>query len=74
MDRDQKPHDHGTACAGIVAMAKDNDQCGVGVAFDSNIGGELYIIVSGIDRHTCFQITQYVNINRNVISTHLTHV
>ena len=39
----EKPLNHGTACAGIVAMAKDNSQCGVGVAYDCNIGGLLSI-------------------------------
>ena len=37
----EEPLDHGTACAGIVAMAKDNGQCGVGVAYNSNIGGVI---------------------------------
>ena len=31
---------HGTSCAGEVAMAKDNGNCGVGVAYNSNVGGE----------------------------------
>ena len=29
---------HGTECAGVVAMSK-NTLCGIGVAFDSKIGG-----------------------------------
>ena len=45
VDHDQSPHDHGTACAGVVAMAKDNDQCGVGVAYDCSIGGELTLLI-----------------------------
>lgn len=30
---------HGTRCAGEVAAARDNDICGVGVAYDSKIAG-----------------------------------
>ncbi|KAK9497184.1 hypothetical protein O3M35_004549 [Rhynocoris fuscipes] len=30
---------HGTRCAGEVAAARDNDICGVGVAYDSNVAG-----------------------------------
>ena len=32
-------NDHGTSCAGIVAMVRSNDVCGVGVAYDSNVAG-----------------------------------
>jgi len=30
---------HGTPCAGIVSAAKDNDVCGVGIAYNSNLAG-----------------------------------
>ena len=33
---------HGTSCAGIIAMEKSNDVCGVGVAYLSRIIGEYY--------------------------------
>ena len=33
---------HGTGCAGIIAMEKNNDVCGVGVAYHSSIIGEAY--------------------------------
>ncbi|XP_066264557.1 furin-like protease kpc-1 isoform X3 [Branchiostoma lanceolatum] len=33
------PMNHGTRCAGEVAMEADNDSCGVGVAYDARIGG-----------------------------------
>ncbi len=33
-----EPDSHGTSCGGEIAMAKDNNQCGVGVAFNSNLG------------------------------------
>ena len=32
--------DHGTSCAGEIAMVKDNGVCGVGVAYQSSITGE----------------------------------
>ena len=30
---------HGTSCAGEIAMVKNNGVCGVGVAYDSKIAG-----------------------------------
>ncbi|XP_022108498.1 neuroendocrine convertase 1-like [Acanthaster planci] len=30
---------HGTRCAGEVAMVADNGKCGVGIAYEANIGG-----------------------------------
>ncbi|CEF65591.1 Prohormone convertase 1 [Strongyloides ratti] len=30
---------HGTKCAGIIAMVANNTKCGVGVAFNSKVGG-----------------------------------
>ena len=33
---------HGSSCAGIVGSVHNNDECGVGIAYDSNIGG-IYI-------------------------------
>lgn len=32
---------HGTRCAGEVAAVANNSVCGVGVAYDANIGGEF---------------------------------
>lgn len=32
-------HRHGTSCAGVLVMAKDNDICGVGVAYNSKVAG-----------------------------------
>ena len=32
--------DHGTGCAGEIAMVKNNNVCGVGVAYHSSITGE----------------------------------
>ena len=33
------PSTHGTKCAGIISMAKDNKKCGVGIAYDTKIAG-----------------------------------
>ncbi len=33
-----EPDRHGTSCGGEIAMAKDNNQCGIGVAYNSSIG------------------------------------
>ena len=30
---------HGTSCAGEIAMAKDNNICGVGVAYEARVAG-----------------------------------
>ena len=32
---------HGTRCAGEIAMVANNKICGVGVAYDAKLGGEL---------------------------------
>lgn len=32
---------HGTSCAGIIGMGKDNYKCGVGVAYNVKIAGQL---------------------------------
>ena len=32
---------HGTRCAGEVAAAANNSVCGIGVAYNANIGGRL---------------------------------
>ena len=32
---------HGTSCGGIIASSK-NDVCGVGIAYESNLGGKLH--------------------------------
>lgn len=30
---------HGTRCAGVVAMERDNHYCGVGVAYEATLSG-----------------------------------
>ena len=32
---------HGTRCAGEIAMQADNNKCGVGVAYNSKVGGKV---------------------------------
>lgn len=34
-------NNHGTSCAGIVAMKANDVACGVGVAFNAKVGGKL---------------------------------
>lgn len=33
---------HGTRCAGEIAMQADNNKCGVGVAYNSKVGGKSF--------------------------------
>lgn len=37
---------HGTKCAGEIIMQPNNHKCGVGVAYDANIGGEYNMFTS----------------------------
>lgn len=39
--RDNGDNKHGTRCAGEVAAVAYNNYCGVGVAYNASIGGEL---------------------------------
>ena len=32
---------HGTSCSGAVALVKSNDVCGVGVAYNAGIAGNV---------------------------------
>ena len=32
---------HGTSVGGIIGSVKDNDVCGVGIAYEVNLGGVL---------------------------------
>ena len=41
MPQDNGDNKHGTRCAGEVSAVADNDVCGVGVAFNSSIGGNF---------------------------------
>ena len=38
--------DHGTGCAGEIAMVKNNGVCGVGVAYQSSITGEHILLLT----------------------------
>lgn len=37
---------HGTRCAGEVAAVANNNICGVGVAYNAKIGGELACLIN----------------------------
>jgi len=39
-------YSHGTRCAGEIAAARDNNICGVGVAYDSMIAGKRILNIS----------------------------
>ncbi len=43
-DADGNRESHGTNCAGVIAMAKNNTHCGVGVAYNSQITGICMLI------------------------------
>lgn len=36
-------YDHGTSCAGQIVMTRDNGVCGVGVAYDAKVAGDIKI-------------------------------
>lgn len=36
---------HGTRCAGEIAMQADNNKCGVGVAYNSKVGGKNFVLM-----------------------------
>ena len=40
-DYDPTARWHGTSCAGIAAASRNDETCGVGVAYDSNLSGRL---------------------------------
>ena len=42
-DYDPTGGSHGTACAGIAAASRNDQTCGVGIAYDSNLGGECLL-------------------------------
>ena len=33
---------HGTSVGGIIGSIKDNSVCGVGIAYEVNLGGEMH--------------------------------
>lgn len=47
---------HGTRCAGEVAAVANNSVCGVGVAYDANIGGkQQHLHFVFIYKHLCLK-------------------
>lgn len=47
---------HGTRCAGEIIMQPDNDICGVGTAYDANLGGKQNIF------STLWNLKQFVQL------------
>ena len=41
---------HGTSVAGVIAMVKDNNKCGVGIAYNCTITGEKSVHRSFVRR------------------------
>ena len=41
-DKDPSDHDpyHGTSCGGIIGAVKDEETCGLGIAYNCNLGGK----------------------------------
>lgn len=60
---------HGTSCAGIIAMRRDNNICGVGVAYESNIGGITNIYVHTITFSLCLGIRFNLNSSSDLIES-----
>ena len=44
VDEDKDPSnqypDHGTSCGGIIGAVKDEETCGLGIAYNCNLGGK----------------------------------
>ena len=53
---------HGTRCAGEVAMMANNQKCGVGVAYNARIGGDVFIYVHATNLHAPLLPTVIVDI------------
>ena len=48
---------HGTRCAGEVAAQANNSVCGVGVAYNAKIGGDIFSLNSvDSDRESTWQV------------------
>ena len=43
---------HGTSIGGIIGSVKDNDVCGVGIAYDVNLGGKIFFKTL-LNKHSC---------------------
>ena len=55
---------HGTRCAGEVSAARDNDVCGVGVAYDSKVAGKIMFIIHS----KCIRISYPISYNYILIA------
>ncbi|XP_064404069.1 neuroendocrine convertase 2-like isoform X2 [Halichondria panicea] len=63
-----EPDRHGTSCGGEIAMAKDNNQCGVGVAYNSNLGClkvDLASVTDSIEASSLGYKNNYIQVYSN---------
>ena len=62
------PDEHGTSCAGEIAMVKDNGRCGVGVAYESSLGAMKFNVSRATDlteSHGLGRMNYYVKVYSN---------
>ena len=59
---------HGTRCSGEVAAVRDNKDCGVGVAYDTSIGGIRMLdgpVTDSVEAHSLSLNPQHIDIYSN---------
>lgn len=56
MPQDNGDNKHGTRCAGEVAAVAFNNYCGVGVAYNSSIGGKLTKYINFVVSQCVYEI------------------
>lgn len=61
MPRDNGDNKHGTRCAGEVAAVAFNQYCGVGVAYNASIGGEVICNGDRNNVNKCSHIVAKIN-------------
>ena len=63
-----EPDEHGTSCAGEIAMVKDNGRCGVGVAYESGLGALKFNVSRASDitkSHGLGHMNNYIKVYSN---------
>lgn len=53
---------HGTRCAGEAAMVANNNKCGVGVAYNANIGGK-----QNTNKYLNFRLRYLLHLKKNIL-------
>ncbi|EGD72409.1 protease PC6 isoform A [Salpingoeca rosetta] len=59
---------HGTRCSGEVAAARDNRKCGVGIAYEANIGGIRMLdgpVTDSVEAHSLSLNPQHIDVYSN---------